>query len=245
MPSIKSIVEENTTFSGRLFDLVIQCLIVISLISFSVETLPNLTPEARRLLRYIEAGTVAVFTLEYLLRIIVADHKLKFIFSFYGMIDLVAILPFYIATGLDLRSIRAVRLLRLFRMFKLVRYSKAVQRFHRAFLIAREELILFFCVACMLLFFSSVGIYYFENDAQPEAYSSVFQSMWWAIVTLTTVGYGDVYPITTGGRVFTFFVLMVGLGIIAVPTGIVSSALSKARDMEGDDSAAIERDRDD
>jgi voltage-gated potassium channel len=129
-------------------------------------------------------------------------------------------------------------------MFKLVRYSKAVQRFHRAFLIAREELILFFCVACMLLFFSSVGIYYFENDAQPEAYSSVFQSMWWAIVTLTTVGYGDVYPITAGGRVFTFFVLMVGLGIIAVPTGIVSSALSKAREMEKDEPAAKERDRD-
>ena len=242
MPSIKSIVEENTTFAGRLFDIVIQCLIVVSLISFSVETLPNLTLETRRLLRYVEIGTVAVFTLEYLLRIIVADHKLKFIFSFFGMIDLLAILPFYVTTGLDLRSIRAVRLLRLFRMFKLVRYSKAVQRFHRAFLIAREELILFFCVACMLLFFSSVGIYYFENDAQPEAYSSVFQSMWWAIVTLTTVGYGDVYPITAGGRVFTFFVLMVGLGVIAVPTGIVSSALSKAREMERDESSARERD---
>ncbi len=212
--------------------------------SFSVDTLPNLTLETRRLLRYIEIGTVAAFTLEYLLRIMVADHKLKFIFSFFGMIDLIAILPFYLTTGLDLRSIRAVRLLRLFRMFKLVRYSGAVQRFHLAFLIAREELILFFCVACMLLFFSSVGIYYFENDAQPEAYSSVFQSMWWAIVTLTTVGYGDVYPITAGGRVFTFFVLMVGLGVIAVPTGIVSSALSKAREMERDESAANERDHD-
>jgi len=242
MPSIKSIVEENTTFSGRLFDLVCQFLIVVSLISFSVDTLPNLTLETRRLLRYVEIGTVAVFTLEYLLRIIVADHKLRFIFSFFGIIDLIAILPFYLTTGLDLRSIRAVRLLRLFRMFKLVRYSKAVQRFHCAFLIAKEELILFFCVACMLLFFSSVGIYYFENDAQPEAYSSVFQSMWWAIVTLTTVGYGDVYPITVGGRVFTFFVLMVGLGVIAVPTGIVSSALSKAREMERDDSGANERD---
>ena len=181
MPSIKSIVEENTTFAGRMFDLVCQFLIVVSLISFSVDTLPNLTLETRRLLRYIEIGTVAVFTLEYLLRIIVADHKLKFIFSFFGMIDLVAILPFYVATGLDLRSLRAVRFLRLFRMFKLVRYSKAVQRFHRAFLIAKEELILFFCVACMLLFFSSVGIYYFENAAQPEAYSSVFQSMWWSV----------------------------------------------------------------
>ena len=123
MPSIKSIVEENTTFAGRMFDLVCQFLIVVSLISFSVDTLPNLTLETRRLLRYIEIGTVGVFTLEYLLRIIVADHKLKFIFSFFGIIDLLAILPFYLTTGIDLRSIRAVRLLRLFRMFKLVRYS--------------------------------------------------------------------------------------------------------------------------
>jgi voltage-gated potassium channel len=88
----------------------------------------------------------------------------------------------------------------------------------------------------MLLFFSAVGIYYFENTAQPETFSSVFQSMWWAVATLTTVGYGDVYPITIGGKIFTFFVLMVGLGIVAVPTGLVASALSSAREMEKEQS---------
>ena len=102
---------------------------------------------------------------------------------------------------------------------------------------------MFFCVTILLLYFSAVGIYYFERDAQPATFGSVFHSLWWAVTTLTTVGYGDVYPITTGGRVFTFFVLMVGLGIIAVPTGIVSSALSKAREVEKDESATKERDR--
>ena len=173
-----------------------------------------------------------MFTVEYLLRIFVSDNKIKFIFSFYGLVDLFAILPFYLSTGIDLRSLRILRLLRLFRAFKLLRYSIAIQRFHNALIIAKEELILFSILAIMLLFFSAVGIYYFENAAQPEAFSSVFQSMWWAVATLTTVGYGDVYPITIGGKLFTFFVLMVGLGVVAVPTGLVASALSTAREME-------------
>ena len=84
----------------------------------------------------------------------------------------------------------------------------------------------------ILLYLSSVGIYYFENSAQPNAFKSIFHSLWWAIATLTTVGYGDVYPVTAGGKVFTFFVLSIGLGVIAVPTGMVASALAKARDEE-------------
>ena len=102
-------------------------------------------------------------------------------------------------------------------------------KLHRAFVIAREELVLFFLVTCMMLFFAAVGIYYFEHEAQPEGFESVFDSLWWAVVTLTTVGYGDVYPITLGGRIFTFFVLMIGLGIVAVPTGLMASALGQAR----------------
>jgi len=234
MGILKATVEQNTTLSGRVFNVVIQVLIIVSLVSFSIETLPGLTNETHQLLRYIEIGTVTAFTIEYLLRILVADRRLKFIFSFFGLVDLAAILPFYLPTGLDLRSIRVVRLLRLFRVFKLLRYSKAIQRFHTAFLIAKEELALFFVVAAMLFYFAAVGVYYFENSAQPELFASVFHSLWWAVITLTTVGYGDVYPVTIGGRIFTFFVLMIGLGIIAVPTGILASALSKARDMEGE-----------
>ena len=234
MGLLKTTIEESSTRSGRAFDIAIQILIIVSLVSFSIETLPDLTNETRQLLRYMEIGTVAVFTIEYLLRIVVADRRFKFIFSFFGLIDLAAILPFYLATGLDLRSIRVVRLLRLFRLLKLVRYSSAIQRFHVAFLIAKEELLLFFMVSLMLFFFAAVGIYYFENEAQPELFSSVFHSLWWAVVTLTTVGYGDTYPVTVGGRLFTFFVLMVGLGTIAIPAGIVASALSEARDMESE-----------
>jgi voltage-gated potassium channel len=83
-----------------------------------------------------------------------------------------------------------------------------------------------------LIFITSAGIYYFENEAQPETFKSIFHSAWWAIVTLTSVGYGDVYPITVGGRIFTFFVLMIGLGIVTVPAGLIASALSKAREIE-------------
>jgi voltage-gated potassium channel len=120
-------------------------------------------------------------------------------------------------------------LLRLLRILKFARYNSAVLRFERALVIAREELALFTAVSLMLLYLSAVGIYFFENDAQPEQFGSVFHSLWWAVATLTTVGYGDVYPVTVGGRVFTFFVLIIGLGIVAVPTGVVASALAQAR----------------
>lgn len=210
----------------------IQLLIVVSLVTFSIETLPNLSESARWWLRAIEIVTVAIFTVEYLLRVIVADNKWKFVFSFFGIVDLLAILPFYISTGIDLRSVRVFRLLRLFRIFKLVRYSNAIQRFHRALLLAREELILYFFMTLLLLYVAAVGIYYCENDAQPDKFASVFDSLWWAVATLTTVGYGDTYPVTAGGKVFTFMVLIVGLGVIAVPAGIVSSALATAREME-------------
>lgn len=229
---IKSIVEQNETTAGRFFDLSIQALIIISLVSFSIETLPGLSDGSKSILRIIEVGTVMIFSAEYILRMMVSDKPLGFVFSWFGVIDFVAVLPFYIATGVDLRAIRAVRLLRLIRVFKLVRYNNAVRRFHRALVIAKEELILFFGITMMILYFAAVGIYFFEHEAQPEAFSSVFHSLWWSIVTLTTVGYGDVYPITPGGKIFTFFILMVGLGVVAVPTGLLASALSKARTEE-------------
>lgn len=213
-------------------DYLIQILILLSLVAFALETLPSLSEEWRRWLRIFEIATVVVFTAEYILRLLVGKPRLAYAFSFFGIIDLLAILPFYLSTGVDLRSIRAFRFLRLFRLFKLARYSAAMRRYHRAFIIAKEELILFGSTALIVLYLSSVGIYYFERDAQPEAFASIFHSMWWSLVTLTTVGYGDIYPITTGGRVLTFFVLVTGLGIVAIPTGLLASALSKAREVE-------------
>ena len=184
--------DEKGRISFGLGDFVIQLLIVLSLIAFAIETLPTLSPGWRKGLRIFEIGTVVVFTIEYVLRLVVGRPTLSYALSFFGIIDLLAILPFYLATGIDLRSIRAIRLLRLFRLFKLVRYSRAMQRFHRAFVIAREELVLFGTTALIVLYLASVGIYYFERQAQPEAFGSVFHAMWWAVATLTTVGYGDV-----------------------------------------------------
>ena len=232
MFSLKKIIEDTDSRSGRIFAWIIQILIILSLVTFSISTLPELSKETKRFLWIIEAITVAIFSVEYVLRILVADRKLKYIFSFYGIIDLMAILPFYLNFGMDLRSVRVFRLVRMVRIIKLIRYSHAVRRFHRAFAIARDELILFFCVTLMLLYLSAVGIYYFEFPAQPEQFKSVFHSLWWAVATLTTVGYGDIYPVTVGGRIFTFIVLMVGLGIVAVPTGLFASALSQARSEE-------------
>ncbi len=235
MPKLKDVVEEQESILGRTFDFAVMGLILFSLVTFSIETLPHLSPSTEHILWCIELVTVIAFTAEYVLRIIVADNKRRFIFSFYGLIDLLAILPFYLSLGIDLRSIRILRLFRLFRLLKLARYSLAMRRFHRALMIAREEMVLFGMSALFLLYLSAVGIYYCENEAQPEAFASVFHSLWRSICTLTTVGYGDVYPITTGGRVFTFFVLITGIGIISVPAGLLASALSKARELESKD----------
>ena len=232
MPTLKQIVEDQDTIQGRLFDFFIQCLIILSLITFSIETLPDLSDRNRAILDYVEYITIGIFTLEYLLRLYVAHLKLAFIFSFYGLLDLMAILPFYIASGIDLRSVRAFRLLRLVRVFKLHRYNRALKRLEKAFMLVKEEITLFFMVTLILLFFAAVGIYHFENPAQPEAFASIFDSLWWAIVTLTTVGYGDIYPITMGGRIFTFFIMLIGLGIMAIPTGLIAAALAREKVLE-------------
>lgn len=229
---LRKIVEDNTTRKGKYFDYFIQLLIFLSLISFSLDTLPDLSNSFREFLFSFEVFSVIVFSIEYFLRLYVADKPLKYIFSFYGLIDLIAILPFYLNRFLDLRFLRALRIFRIFRALKIVRYNKALNRFNLAFKIVKEEIILFFIVTIVLIFITSAGIYFFENEAQPEIFKSVFHSAWWSIVTLTTVGYGDVYPITVGGKIFTFFVLMIGVGLVTVPAGLVATALSKARELE-------------
>lgn len=224
---LRGVLDSTESLPGRIFAYSIQALILLSLVTFSISTLPNLGDATVKALRYFEVVTVAIFTVEYALRIYASKQPAKFIFSFYGLIDLIAILPFYLSTGLDLRALRSFRLLRVFRILKLLKYNQAINRFQRALTIAKEELILFGFVSLILLYLSAVGIYYFEYAAQPEVFKSVFHSLWWAVTTLTTVGYGDMYPITLGGKIFTFFILMIGLGIIAVPTALIASALSQ------------------
>ena len=229
---VNQIIKNQQTKIGLYIDYLIQFLILLSIISFTVETLPGLDQKTIVLLNTFELVSVIIFSLEYLIRIYTSDKKLKFIFSFYGIIDLLAILPFYLSFGFDLRSARILRFLRLFRIIKLVRYNKAISRFSVAFKMIKEELTMFSVVSLILIYISAVGIYYFENAVQPEAFSSIFSSLWWSVVTLTTVGYGDAVPITIGGRIFTFIILMIGLGIIAIPSGMISSALTEARELE-------------
>ncbi|MGR3913885.1 MAG: ion transporter [Gammaproteobacteria bacterium] len=228
--TLRKLTDHTGHRAGRIFALAVQFLIIVSLVTFSIDTLPGLRADARVALGFIEAAIVIVFTVEYALRIIAAERKLAFIFSFYGLLDLAAILPFYLAAGIDLRAVRAFRLLRLTRILKLVAYHHAAARFRRALRIAKEELILFGGAAAIMLYLSAVGIYYFEHAAQPHAFQSIFHSLWWALVTLSTVGYGDMVPVTTGGRMFTFVMLTTGIGIVAVPTGLIASALARVRE---------------
>tara|TARA_B100000963_G_scaffold358235_1_gene382386 strand:+ start:607 stop:1323 length:717 start_codon:yes stop_codon:yes gene_type:complete len=232
MSVLKEIIENNSTPKGKLFDYFIQALIILSLISLSIETLPDLSSSTREFLYKFEVTCIIIFSIEYLLRVFVADKPLNYIFSFYGVIDLIAIIPFFFPNPLDLRFLRIFRIFRIFRALKLIRYNKAISRFNIAIKLVKEELVLFLIVTVMMVFIVSFGIYYFENEAQPEAYKSVFHSMWWSIVTLTTVGYGDIYPITLGGKIFTFFVLIIGIGVVTIPAGLVATSLSKAREIQ-------------
>ena len=230
--NIADIVRRSDTAGGRTFDFVVLFLIVLSIISLPVSTLPDLPPLIRRALDFSEVVVTILFTVEYGMRIAASDRKTDYIFSFHGVVDLVAVLPFYLSLGVDLRAVRAFRLFRIFRILKLARHSIAMERFGRALMHAKEEVMIFFLATLILLYFSAVGIYYFEHEAQPDHFQSIFHSMWWAVATLTTVGYGDVYPVTAGGKSFTFLILMCGLGIVAVPAGLVAAALSKVRDEE-------------
>lgn len=241
---LRKIVDDNTTRKGRIFDRVVEVLIFTSLLGYALDTLPDNSSRFTAVLKWIEFVTVLLFTVEYLLRIYIAKKPFKYIFSFYGIIDLLAILPFYITSSASFTSLRAFRIFRIFRAFKLIRYNKALNRFRHAWRLIKEEVVLFLIVTGIFLFLASAGIYYFENPVQPERFSSIFTSGWWAIVTLTTVGYGDIYPITAGGKIFTFFILMIGVGIVTIPAGLVASALTKARELEEQQAKRADDDED-
>jgi len=229
---IKQIIEGNDRKLSPIFDITIQVLIVFSIIIFSLGTLPNLTPLWQNIINYVDILFYSIFAIEYFLRIYVSDSRLKYIFSFFGIVDLLAILPFLFARQFDLRAIRALRVFRLTRVLKISRYDESLKTFAIAIKIIKPEITLFYIITSIFLFLSATGIYYFEHAVQPIEFASVFHSLWWAIITITTVGYGDVYPITIGGRIFTFAILLLSLAIITVPTGLIASALSKARNME-------------
>lgn len=211
----------------------LQVVILVSVIAVGIETLPGISHEMRIVLRTIEAITVLVFAAEYVTRLFVSPSRLGYAFSFFGIIDLFAILPtLLVFVGYDMRVLVALRMMRVLLLFKLVRYTRAVRRLSRAFSRVFPELVVFAGMASALLYLCATAVYLFEREAQPEAFASVFHAIWWAVVTFTTVGYGDVVPITAGGKVFTTLILVLALGVVAVPTGLIASALSSEHPLD-------------
>lgn len=180
-----------------------------------------------------EVFSVAVFSVEYLARIISARQYypssrhpyLKKIFSFMSIIDLLSIMPFYFPFifPIDLRFLRTLRLLRLVRIFKLTRYVESLNLIGRVLKREKEILLTTVSLIAILLFVASCLMYNIESEAQPQKFSNIGSSLWWAVVTLTTVGYGDVYPITLWGKILGGFIAILGIGFVALPTGILSS----------------------
>lgn len=224
--SLKEVVNNPKSKGGKVFDLFFQGLILLSLITHALETVPELKLY-QEWFNLGEKVVVGLFTLEYLLRLYSTPKKSEFVFSFFGIVDLLAIAPFFLFGAADFRFLRAFRLLRILKLF---RYSDAVTRFAKAFYSIKNELVVFWAMTIITTYIAAAGIYYFESEAQPQVFKSIFHAMWWAIATLTTVGYGDIYPVTLGGKIFTFFVLMMGLGVVAVPAALMASALMKKED---------------
>ena len=234
--NLRQMVQQPDTVSGRWFERSVLLLIVLSVVLMSLSTISGLSPASRTVLAATDLVIVALFTIEYGLRIATADSRWQYVRSFYGIIDLVALLTFYLtmvsAGMIDLRVIRALRLLRVFRAFELRGYVVATARIGRALKFARDEAFVFLFATLVLLYIAAMGIHHFESEVQPEKFDTVFHSLWWAVVTLTTVGYGDAFPITLGGRLWTFVVLLLGMGIVAVPAGLIASGLSRAMEEE-------------
>lgn len=224
--------------ASKAFDLLIISLIILNIIAVIISSFSNLTEAITDLLYYFEFISVIIFTIEYFLRIWTAQFlfpnskwpSIKFSLSFLAIIDLFAILPFYIPfiIPFDLRFLRMLRLLRLFRIFKLNRYNNAMDTIVQVLKNEKEKLITTLFITSILLIFASSIMYYVENEAQPDQFPNIIASIWWAVATLTTVGYGDVYPITAIGKLLSGIIAMLGIGLVALPTGIISSGFINA-----------------
>ena len=220
----------RTIIEGGVFNAVIQFLILSSAVVFVFESDRVVWGLEEYTTHFLVFDWVffILFSTEYILRIYIEPRKRDFIFSFYGIIDLLAILPsLFLLPGF--RVLRVLRFLRVFRIFKATRFILAVDRLAEALRGIQQELLALVILSLMLVYLAACGIHFFERDAQPEAFGSIIDSMWWAVVTLTTVGYGDVYPETGGGKVFTALVTLIGVGLIAIPSGLLASVLTEAR----------------
>ena len=216
----------------KYIDQFILVLIILNVVAMILESHQSLRIRYQGFFNGFELVSISIFSIEYIYRILHNFNKKKikgvfsYIFSFFGLIDLISILPFYLGNlmPLDGRFIRILRLFRIVRIFKLGRNNPSLRLFGKAIYSVKSELYFTLFLATLLILFSASAIYYLENDAQPEKYSSITESIWWATISLTTVGYGDVYPVTLGGKIFATLISLVGIGIVAIPTGIISAS---------------------
>jgi len=221
--------------SSRVFDSVIISLIILNVIAVILETIESLSFRFFHLFKIFEIFSIIIFTIEYVLRVwsCATNSKYKhpifgrtkFIITPLAIIDLIAILPFYLPMliSIDLRFIRALRLTRIFRLFKLARYSEAIKLFGKVIKNKKEELYITAFVIFILLIISSSLLYCVECEAQPNVFSSIPAAMWWGVSTLTTVGYGDIYPITPLGKILGAVISLLGIGLFALPAGLLSA----------------------
>ncbi len=226
---IYNIIFGTDTPAGRSFDIILLWLIILSVTVVILESVNSLRESYHDLFMDLEWIFTIVFTLEYLLRIFTSPKPLKYITSFYGIIDLLAILPSYLGLLFDtstfLLTIRALRLLRMFRVFKLGRYLKEAAILVKALQMSIRKIVVFFGVVLTLVLILGSLLYLIEGEE--NGFTSIPQSIYWAIVTITTVGYGDIAPATVLGKILASIAMLTGYSIIAVPTGIITIELGR------------------
>lgn len=227
--------EEADTLSRR-FDMFITTLILLNVAAVIIETVDSIHDSYGVYLQYFEVFSVIIFSIEYLIRLwactVIDKYKhpilgrLKYMLSVAAIIDLLAILPFYLPFVLnhsDGRMIRILRLMRLFRIFKLGRYSQALSLITDVVKKRKDELIVTLTLLIVMLIFASTLMYYIEYEPGKPGFQSIPETMWWGVATLTTVGYGDVYPVTALGKLLGAAIAIMGVGLFALPAGIVAA----------------------
>jgi voltage-gated potassium channel len=223
---------------SKYFDPFIMVLIVLNVIAVVLETVNWIYIRYATFFHIFDLFSVAIFSVEYVLRVWACTldprfrspirGRLRYMITPLAIVDLLAVLPFYLYFILpEMRFLRAVRLFRLFRVLKLARYSESLQTFVDVLKLKKEELLLMFFAIMILLIVSSSLMYEAEHEAQPEAFASIPAAMWWGIVTLATVGYGDVYPKTVMGKFIGSIVVILGIGLFALPTGVLASGFTE------------------
>lgn len=219
---MKKIIENK--INGKTYEICMLIIVLLFVFVLTIQSVQSIEIKYGRLLDFFDYIITAIFFLDYILRIYISENRIKYIFSFNGLVDLISILPTLIPkTILDLRAIRVVRSIRIFRLFKLTRYTRATEMLSRVFKKEKEVLLITFVIAISLIYISAVLIYGFENADQPEVFRDIPTSLWWAVATMTTVGYGDMYPITSAGKIIASMLIFVGIGIIAIPSGVISA----------------------